>query len=373
MMPKTVVVKESHRRCLNRLYQLPIFALFLSLLSSAWSFAEPLKICYLSSNEPGFWQSTRSYAQEVAADLGIELQLEQAETRFEKLAALKRILSSTDKPDYLIFSYPQNSGAQMLEAAEQAEVKSLLVNSAIPDREQESVGAPRATFKHWLGHMYPDDRQAGYLLADRLIHRARMLGLKNGDGKIEIVGIGGPSEHLPAVLRNEGLKQRVAEDPDLDLKRIVRTNWVESHTVVETVLQRYPNMGVIWAASDHLAMQSSDIAAQLGKRPGKSLVSGGIDWSSEGMNGLKNGDIETTIGGHFREAGWAVILLYDYHHGIDFEDELGLTINMPMQALSIEDARALAQSLLNNDWSEIDFRLQSKHLNPNLKRYQFTD
>lgn len=352
-----------------------VFCLGIALLSSNLTYATPakrLKICYLSSNDEGFWRSTRAFASEVAEDLGIELQLEQAETRFEKLETIKRVLNSENKPDYLIFSYPQVSGAQMLEAAENAGVRSLLINSAIPEREQKGVGRPREKFKHWLGHMYPDDRQAGYALANQLILRARELELHNQEGKIEVVGIGGPSEHLPAVLRNEGLKQRVAEDRDVELKRIVRTHWVEPEPVVKTVLQRYQEMGVVWAASDHLAMRSSFVAQQLGLSPGKSIISGGIDWSQEGLEGLKSGELEVSVGGHFREPGWALILLYDYHHGIDFKDELGLTINLPMQVLTSDKSASYSESLSSGRWKEFDFSSLSKHLNPDNERYQFS-
>jgi DNA-binding transcriptional MocR family regulator len=73
------------------------------------------------------------------------------------------------------------------------------------------------------------------------------------------------------------------------------------------------------------------------------------------------------------EAGLALLLIYDYHHGHDFADELGVTFKTPMAAMSQAEVRRYVEKVGRNpDWSRIDFKRFTKTHNPDLKRYDFS-
>ena len=73
------------------------------------------------------------------------------------------------------------------------------------------------------------------------------------------------------------------------------------------------------------------------------------------------------------EAGIALLLIYDYHHGHDFADELGVSFNTPMVSMSQDDVRRYLKNVgPNPDWSRIDFKRFTKTHNPDLKRYDFS-
>ena len=334
-----------------------------------WAQSRPLRITYISSNAPAFWQKTRVFAQEVAGDLGIELTIVSAENRFEKLQAVDNIIASEQKPDYLIFSFPRNAGVAMLEKTDRAGIDTFLVNSEIPQTEKAAAGEPRGKYKHWLGHMYPDDKEVGYSLADFLIGEAKDLRLNSRP--LEMVGVGGPATHLPATLRNAGLRQRVSKDSDVALQRIASTQWLNSGPAVTSLFKLYPDLKVVWTASDRLALECIEAASALGKVAGKDFITGGIDWSEEGLQAIKDGSLAISYGGHHMEAGWAIILLYDYSRGLDFIDDIGTTIDTSLMPVSRENITLFNEVFSDGHWKRVDFRRFSKSATPQLEHYQF--
>lgn len=67
-----------------------------------------------------------------------------------------------------------------------------------------------------------------------------------------------------------------------------------------------------------------------------------------------------------------MILLYDYHKGIDFADELGVKFHSPMYAITAENIDRYRPLLEGMDWNKVDFTKFSKAFNPELKRYDFS-
>lgn len=67
-----------------------------------------------------------------------------------------------------------------------------------------------------------------------------------------------------------------------------------------------------------------------------------------------------------------LILLYDYHKGIDFAGELGLKFYSPMHAITAENIDRYRLLLEGVNWEDVDFTKFSKVLNPSLKHYDFS-
>ena len=139
----------------------------------------------------------------------------------------------------------------------------------------------------------------------------------------------------------------------------------------ESLLRRYPNISVVWAASDFLSFGALEGAKKQAGESSERLVSGGIDWTNEGQQAVSNRNMTATVGGHFMEGGWALVLLHDYHHGKDFEKPLGLQIKTKMSALDENNIGPYLQSFGTNDWSKINFKQFSRVYNPELKEYTF--
>ncbi len=89
----------------------------------------------------------------------------------------------------------------------------------------------------------------------------------------------------------------------------------------------------------------------MGLDPGKDILFGGCGWYAPAIKKVQDGTLATTVGGHFMEGGWVMVLIHDYHHGRDF-------ISDPIET-----------AMYSIDKSNVE---KSKVHNSNLKKYDFS-
>ncbi|MFE8071758.1 ABC transporter substrate-binding protein [Marinobacteraceae bacterium S3BR75-40.1] len=335
--------------------------------------ARPLKITFLNpaTEKEVFWSQFTSFMEFAADDLGVDLEVVYSNhDRFKSLEIARRILASPDKPDFLVFQMQAQVGPQILAAAEDAKVGSLVVNTDIPEQDRARVGEPREKYRYWLGHLFPDDQQAGYTLAEALVKSAQD---HETDNPIELVALSGSRDNQATRDRNRGLENFVRDHGNVELKQIVYASWDRqiARNMAHTLLRRYPKTRVIWAASDLMALGAVEASRVAGRTVEQDVFVGGVDWTTEGLRAVANDHLTASVGGHFMEGGWAIVLLYDYARGKDFAPTMGTTIRTPMNLATKENAgRFLAQTTAN-DWSEIDFRQFSRTFHPTREEYEF--
>ena len=219
----------------------------------------------------------------------------------------------------------------------------------------------------------PSDEQAGYDLGNVLVDEAKKKSLVGSDGKVHVAAITGSLADPPGVLRKAGLERAMKERDDAVLHQIVPGKWQKEFAMetFPTLLKRYPEVTVGWGANDPTSLGIIEASKQLGKTPGKDFLSGGIDWTGEALGIIEKGEMTASIGGHFMEGGWVMVLLYDYANGIDFASE-SVDMASRMGVLTQENLSSYQQHFGTGDWSKIDFTKFSKKLNPDLKEYDFT-
>ncbi|MFT7559956.1 MAG: ABC-type sugar transport system substrate-binding protein [Flavobacteriales bacterium] len=343
------------------------------------------RVVLIAPERLGFWSNAIAFSQDVAKDLRLDLDIIYADSRFEALRAMKAVVARTEKPAYVIFHYQEGAGPEMLELAHKAEVSSFIINSEVASSERERVGTPRQHYPTWLGHMYPDDEQVGEQLASSLIRLAkahlkkvdqvasRKLGKpQEANLQVNVLGVGGSSSSTAAILRNQGLQALVASDDGVKLRRLIATHWEGSTKAIRTLLRQYGGISVIWAASDTLALEGVHAAKEIGLRPGQDIFIGGIDWSLRGIQAVKSGDLSLSIGGHYMEAGWALILLYDHFHGYDFKPDLGRIIHLPMDEINQSNVDEYFTVFDMGAWKNINFQKFSKTYVSNIEHYDFS-
>lgn len=83
------------------------------------------------------------------------------------------------------------------------------------------------------------------------------------------------------------------------------------------------------------------------------------------VSGILDGRRAVAVSGSVFEAGWALIYLYDYHHGHDFADYRGVRFAAPMQLITRSNAAAwqkLLHTLLHTSGHRLDYsRLTHAH------------
>jgi ABC-type sugar transport system substrate-binding protein len=119
-----------------------------------------------------------------------------------------------------------------------------------------------------------------------------------------------------------------------------------------------------------MAISASSFFNIKGIHQGKDVFIGGVDWTSRGLAAVKSGEITTSVGGHFAEVGWALILFYDYFNGKDFASESTIFKSV-MKPLTAKNVNIFLRSEGKDRWSGVNFQSFSKVLNPSLKEYRF--
>ncbi len=338
--------------------------------------AEQIRVVFLSQDPPGnaFWDNVVEFMQAVADDLNINLEVHIGKTVATGTYMMKKnglkLLRGPAFPDYFVTGYWPGATNKLIEAADKNRVNFFVINTPISDQDQAIVGKPRENYRHWIGHMSPDDVQAGYTLAESLASAVD----PGPNNKVLIAGLGGNADSAVSAMRVKGLKKYAAEHSTTRLQEVYSTDWSKPATLIATdkLLETYPNTHAIWAAADSIALYASNAASNIGRKPGSNIFLAGIDWSDVGIQAVEAGVLVSSVGGHFMEGGWALLLMHDYHYDIDFKEDLGTTIPTKMQLIDKHNVQEYLTKLGDRDWSKIDFKKFSKVYNARLKKYDFS-
>ena len=327
-----------------------------------------------SRNDSHFWGTAHDFARASAMDLNIDFKVfySRDNNRFTYLDAFKQAVNAKEKPDAVMGVFFRFIGSDLLEMAKKKDIPVFMLNSNIPDDEVEDIGAVREKYKNFIGHMAPDEKAAGCLLARYLIQKAKKM---NPGKEIKIGGLSGHRESPVSLNRSAGLI-KAAKDENAKLSQIIFIDWTQPEepmrrdieTGTKALLQRYPDMEALWCISDGMALTGRAVARNLNRE----VLVGGIDWKKEAIVQVKNKVLDASMGGHFTEIGFGLVLLYDYFHGKDFYEELGGRIKTRMALLTRENVDRYYGFLIDQNWDAVDFRKYSKILNPKLKTYDFS-
>ncbi|OJT25662.1 hypothetical protein BO221_07325 [Archangium sp. Cb G35] len=318
----------------------------------------------------GLGDATRAAAH----DLGVGLvQYDAAYWPAENLELVRRVVSGPEKPDYLIISMHRGMSVRILELAEQARVPVFVIITGLNAEERARFGGPRGSFKSWLGQMVPDDVVAGQRLVRLLRDAAQGLAPGARGERKGLVALTGRGDDY-ALKRIEGLHQALGELEDIELLQAVDVIVWEpemAHRRMSLLLRRYPDLRLVWATNDVMALGALQALEEAGRRPGADVLVGGMGWTPRALEAVREGRLVTSLGGQTLQGAWALVLLYDYHHGRDFASER-LYWRTEMIAITRGNVDTYLHLLGAPAWEKIDFRAFSKVANPALKHYDFS-
>ena len=98
------------------------------------------------------------------------------------------------------------------------------------------------------------------------------------------------------------------------------------------------------------------------------LFIGGVDGLDEAIDQIAQGKLTASIGGHLMEAAWALILIHDYHRGIDFSGSIGVQSMSSLTAINHHNYSRIAPKMRIAELKKIDFRQFSRFYNKNLTK-----
>jgi ABC-type sugar transport system substrate-binding protein len=326
------------------------------------------------SEEP-YWRSATRFMQPAAQQLNIDLEVLYAERDHLKMIELmKQVALRAKKPDYVILVNEKLAGGEMLKLAERTGIKALFAFSTLEGEQLIEFGPPRKKYSHWLGSITPNAYDAGRLTAEELVHQALKNHVVADDGKVHIAAIAGDKATPTGTQRLEGALEVLTKHPSVVFEQTVFGNWERARAKEQAqgLMLRYPKINAFWVASDLMAYGAIEAAEAAGRTAGKDILFSAINNSPEVLQARIKGRISSLAGGHFTAGAWALVMLYDYHHGKDFKP-LGLELRMPLFSLLDAD---LAERFLtrfgDENFSSVDFRRFSRHLHPQLRQYEFS-
>ncbi len=344
--------------------------LFLFLWGTAQAQSKTYEIAMFVPHSKGdsFWTPLENFMRAAGNDLGMTLRVYFAEgSRVKMREQIKEATEGPNKVDAVVFQNFKQGGPSFLKIAEAAQVPAFLFNAGV---DHTKAGKPREKYKHWLGEMLPDDERAGFDLTNILLDTALERDIPLGPyGKLEMIAITGVVSDGAAIEREKGLQRAVSSRSDVELRQVVPANWKQSEAKQRftKITKRYKHITVAWAANDPMALGVLDGAKEINMP----IITGGVDWTNEALQAVQSGKLVATIGGHFMEGGWVMVLLHDYFQGKDFAAE-SVSIKSKMGVLTQKNVKAYFEQFGDGNWEAIDFKQFSKVHNPELAEYDFS-
>ncbi|MDN3278422.1 ABC transporter substrate-binding protein [Frankia sp. RB7] len=325
--------------------------------------AKPLNIVFVSPGKTGevYWDMVAQTMQAAGRKLNANVEVLTSERNYRTMQELGLgVVARSDKPDFLILSNEESAAVPILEAAEIAGIKTLLLSNTLIGNDAARLGQPRQKLKTWLGDITTDLTTAGARMANALIGAARHEKWQSPDGKIHLLGIGGDEITPASIARNAGLQLAVAAAPDVVVDRMLFANWTQSEAeqVAANYLGWAQRKGIrpagIWAGNDPMALGALKAATAAGLEPGQDIQVVGLNWSEDALREIQAGRLLLTDGGHFLLGGWSIVLLRDYADGCDFA-AASPHIEVKTSAITRDNLASVAALIKTRAFDRINF------------------
>ncbi len=304
----------------NYLYKILLIIIFFQIHYNAL----PISVSFINpgKSDEDFWITSDKFTQAAAKNLGINLEVLYAQRNRIYMVKLAEDLSKRkNKPDFVIIVNEKLAAEQMLPILNKSKIKTILIHSDLTDDQKKVLKNPREKLHYWIGTIIPDNINAGYLIAEEIYKVAKKKLYKNTS--FNMIAINGDKVTPVSLEREIGLKKFLNQNKNINLKQTLYAEWNENMAFEQTniILDRYKNINMLWAANDPIAIGILKSAKGKNRNPGKGVFIGGLNWQKKAILEVKNGNLAVTVGGQFMNGACALIVLYDYAHGIDIKSK----------------------------------------------------
>lgn len=327
----------------------------------------------IESDSP-FYNLVQRIFHAAARDLNIDIHVAYGKNSAIRMRRTGLKLLETVKPDYFLTGYNPDATNVHLNYTRKHPAQLFMTIVAPSAAEQGKIGLPRGKYKNWIGQLTADDEEYGYIEANHLIDMAQRPGMTNEQGRVNIIAFGGFNEDTVSDARIRGLKRSVAEHGNAALLETTLAGWSPELAYKYTLeqLNENPSIQVIWTTNDDMAIACIKAAEAAGRKPGRDILIGGIDLDRGAIDAIESGTLAVSVGGQFMEAAWSLAMLYDYHHGIDFDPATDYIYHSEPHVVTKQNAAEFKEYFLPADWNDIDFKQFTKKHNPDIKKYEFS-
>ena len=167
-----------------------------SIVTASESDLDPINVTFIVPDKQGplFWQLVTDVSISAAQSLDINFTYVFTDSdRFAGEEAIKNIINSEQKPDYLIFRPYLGNSQKIFQRLERHKLPFLTIERAFHGKEADQIGRPQTKFKYWVDELNYDDELAGKVLAEYLVSQHQKT---TGERQSTIVGLGGDFDSL---------------------------------------------------------------------------------------------------------------------------------------------------------------------------------
>lgn len=229
--------------------------------------------------ESGWRTANTESIQQAAEDAGIDLQFSDAQQKQEnQIRAIRSFIQQN--VDVIAFSPVVETGwdAVLLEA-QRADIPVVLTDRAI-DSDDDTL------YEAFLGSDFVEEgRKAGEWLVD------------NAEGQTNVVELQGTTGAAPAIDRQEGFAEVIADHPDIEVIATQTGDFTRSggKEVMEAFLRSHDDIDVVYAHNDDMGLGAIEAIRAAGLEPGEDIRIITVDAVRAGMEALAEGDINFIV------------------------------------------------------------------------------
>lgn len=329
----------------------------------------PPRVVFLNPGEPvergkgPQWRMTARFMADAARTFGMQLEVLFAERdHLLMLRQAESVAQRRNPPDYVVIVNEKLAAPQMLEMFADTPVKVLLIHNDLTPEQRRLVGNEREGFRQWIGTATTDEVRTEYRLMEELCRQL-------GDHEPRVIGITGDRGTPVSMERAQGVSNFIAHTGRGEILQLAFGDWSEADAEVKAsvLLSRYPQANILWAANDSMALG----AMRAVKARGARVLVGGTGAWPDALTSMAEGGLAASVGSHFFIGAWAMVLLHDYHHGVDFARQGGPAQKLDyMYVVNRDNARQYDQAVYKRD-EALDFSLYSKVRHPKAGGYDF--
>ena len=292
-----------------------------------------------------FWFEVSQLMHDAAKDFDFELTIHYANrNHIEMKSLVAKALKA--KPDMLILVDEKSVLTQQLLSMKHISTPIYFLLNRPSEQELKQL------IDHGIniaGSVVPDNKQAGQLLADKLIEQTQHAA--------NIFVINGDYTTHAALDREQGLEQSVQTHDNATITAKTVANWSTTQAYRQSLgyFSHQPSINIVWAANDAMALGAIAALDELNKR--KDVRVGAINWPLS----VVAEKIDVTIGGHVTLGAFALVNIYDLlnkHATGPIHHEVAIFSQHNEQTLKLVEQ-------IHSDNLAINFRVFSKaHVNP---------
>jgi len=203
------------------------------------------------SEDDSFWGDVDKLMQFAASKLDLSLDIIHSDrNHFKMITQLDSLLkSNTSFPTHIILVNEKQSAIKMLQMLYKHPVYVQLILNDISLQERESLLKDPHWQTYLLPAIIPDNYAIGAETAKTLLSR-----LENKKAKVLLIS--GDKSTPASVQRTQGANDYFFMQPNVTVTQTVYGQWSEdiAYRQTLTLLTRYPELNLIWTASDNMAV-----------------------------------------------------------------------------------------------------------------------